>query len=89
LRKLPKIHQNCVIFVLTGKAGEEEKETKMNTATKTTGHRAKLTFTDSNHSRYFWGAESYKRAVEWVEEQIVIAEAQGLRPQVRILELYV
>jgi hypothetical protein len=61
----------------------------MNTATKTTGHRAKLTFTDSNHSRYFWGAESYKRAVEWVEEQIVIAEAQGLRPQVRILELYV
>jgi hypothetical protein len=30
LRKLPKIPENCDTLVLTGKAGEEEKETEMN-----------------------------------------------------------
>jgi hypothetical protein len=33
LPKLPKIRRNYVILLLTGKAGEEEKETEMNTKT--------------------------------------------------------
>jgi hypothetical protein len=59
----------------------------METVKKTTGHRVKLTFTDSNYSRYFWGEESYKRAFQWMEKEVAIAEARGLKPHIRIIDL--
>jgi hypothetical protein len=62
---------------------------QMNTATKTTGHKAKIDYFTSNHSRYFWGAESYQRATEWVAKQIAAAEAAGYKSKVTISELTV
>jgi hypothetical protein len=52
------------------------------------GQKAKLTYPDKSHyGRYFWGEDSYKRAVEWAEEHTKIAEERGVQPQVTILEV--
>jgi hypothetical protein len=59
----------------------------MNKTIKPTGAQARIITPDFKHNRTFFGEDSYKRAVEWAEEQIQLAEAQGLRPHVRILEV--
>lgn len=57
---------------------------------ETTGQKAKLTYPDKSHySRYFWGADSYKQAVEWVEKHTKVAEERGVHPHVTILEVRV
>jgi hypothetical protein len=61
----------------------------MNTITKSKGHVARMAMPIGNHNRYFWGADSYKQAVQWVEKQTAIYESQGQKPHVRILEVNV
>ena len=53
-----------------------------------TGQKVTITVLDNKRlTRTFFAGNTYKRAVQWAEEQIEIAEAQGLRPHVRILEV--
>jgi hypothetical protein len=57
---------------------------------KTTGQKAKLVYPDKSHySRYFWGEDSYKQAVQWVDKFTKDAEERGVRPHVTIIAVSV
>jgi hypothetical protein len=61
----------------------------MNQTIKPTGAQARITTPDAKHNRTFFGEDSYKRAVLWMDKQVAELEAQGYRPHVVIKDLYI
>jgi hypothetical protein len=61
----------------------------MNKTIKATGAQARIVTPDFKHNRTFFGEDSYKRAVQWVDKQVAELEAQGFRPHVVIKDVYI
>jgi hypothetical protein len=56
---------------------------------KPTGAQARIVTPDFKHNRTFFGEDSYKRAVQWVDKQTAELEAQGYFPHVVIKDVFI